>query len=70
MLTDSDRAFFRPKWRRVAATTFCAAWTILEWVSNEPLWAAVALGITSYCLWYFFYTFDKTPKGDEDSTPD
>ncbi|MEP3349066.1 MAG: hypothetical protein ABJN96_03815 [Marinomonas sp.] len=57
MLTDSDRAFFRPKWRRVTATVFCAAWSVLEWVSNEPFWAVVAAGFTLYCLWNFFYAY-------------
>lgn len=62
MLTDSDRAFFRPKWRRVAATAFCAAWSVLEWVSGEAFWGTVAIGITIYCLWNFFYRFKETPE--------
>lgn len=65
MLTESDRAFFRPKWRRVVVTLFCVAWSILEWVSNEPIWATIAVGITLYCLWNFFYKFEK----EDEQTP-
>jgi hypothetical protein len=66
MLTESDRAFFQPKWRRVAATLFCIAWSIVEWISNEPIWAMIAAGITAYCLWSFFYKFDDS----KDSSPE
>ncbi|WP_133012309.1 hypothetical protein [Marinomonas flavescens] len=58
MLTESDRAFFRPKWRRVAATLFCVAWSALEWSDGEAFWGSVAIGITIYCLWNFFYKFN------------
>ena len=68
MLTESDRAFFRPKWRRVTVTLFCIAWAILEWVSNEPIWAMVAAGITLYCLWNFFYKFEEPTDEDNTST--
>lgn len=57
MLTEPDRDFFRPKWRRVTATVFCAAWSALEWISSEPFWAVVATGFTFYCLWNFFYAY-------------
>lgn len=66
MLSESDRAFFRPKWRRVVTTLFCAGWTVVEWVANEPIWAMISAGITVYCLWNFFYKFEE--KTDEDNT--
>ena len=65
MLTESDRAFFRPKWRRVVVTLLCVAWSVVEWVSNEPIWSTIAVGITLYCLWNFFYKFED----DDDQTP-
>lgn len=66
MLTHVDHTFFRPKWRRVTATTFCMAWSLLEWVSHEPIWAVVAASISLYCLWHFFYTFDKNKNTSVD----
>lgn len=66
MLTDSDMNFFRPKWRRVAVTFFCAAWSVLEWVSNEPVWAIIAIGMTIYCFWKFFYTFEEDRNKADD----
>ncbi len=65
MLTDSDRNFFRPKWRRVVTTLFCVAWSVLEWVSNEPVWALIAVGITVYCIWNFFYNFDEDTPSEQ-----
>ena len=66
MLSESDRAFFRPKWRRVVTTLFCAGWAIVEWTADEPIWAMISAGITVYCLWNFFYKFEE--KTDEDNT--
>ena len=65
MLNESDRAFFRPKWRRIAATLFCVGWAILEWVSGNSLWGTFAVGITFYCLWNFFYQFDESDTPNE-----
>ena len=64
MLTQSDRDFFRPKWRRVCATVLCVAWSVLEWVSSEPFWAMIATGMTFYCLWNFFYRFSESSDSE------
>ncbi|TPE54063.1 hypothetical protein FJM67_05465 [Maribrevibacterium harenarium] len=58
MLSEKDKEFFRPMWRRVLATALCGGWAILEWSSAQPLWAVLATGFTLYCLWNFFYKFD------------
>ncbi|NVK74996.1 hypothetical protein C0J08_19875 [Marinomonas sp. CT5] len=67
-MNEADRKFFRPKWRRVAATIFCVGWTLLEWRSGETLWAVMAAGITFYCLWNFFYKFDEEQIQEQDSS--
>jgi len=65
MMSDSERNFFRPKWRRIAVTVFCAAWSILEWVSNEPIWAMISAGIAFYCFWNFLYKFEEHDTPEE-----
>ncbi|WP_332871656.1 hypothetical protein [Marinomonas shanghaiensis] len=64
-MNEADRKFFRPKWRRVAATVFCFGWTLVEWLSGEPFWGIIAAGITFYCLWNFFYKFDDNQETSE-----
>ncbi len=59
MLTESDRTFFRPKSRRIIATLVCIVWAILEWTSGETLWGSLAIGLTIYCIWAFFYKYNK-----------
>ncbi|NLQ17130.1 hypothetical protein HGG82_05765 [Marinomonas sp. M1K-6] len=65
MLNEADRKFFRPKWRRVVATLFCAGWTVVEWFSGEPFWGVMAAGITLYCLWHFFYAYEESQDTPE-----
>lgn len=50
--------FMRPMWRRIAATVVSLSWAYLEWSTNNPFWAVVALGFTGYCLWNYFYRFE------------
>lgn len=59
MLSERDREFFKPKWRRVAITAFCAAWAMLEWYWQNPFWAVIATGATAYCYWEYIYKFDQ-----------
>ena len=67
MLTETDRNFFRPKWRRTAATILCAVWATIEWLSGAPFWGIIASGLTLYCLWNFFYRFDERIETEDSS---
>ncbi len=64
-MKEKDRVFFRPLWRRVAATLFCALWAIFEWLTQQPFWGMVAVGLTGYCYWEFFHTFEESDHPDD-----
>lgn len=57
-MKERDLIFFRPLWRRVAATAFCVLWSIVEWVTGNPFWGMVSAGIAAYCYWALFVNFD------------
>ena len=61
-MRENERDFFRPLWRRVAVTGFCAAWAIWEFSSNETTWAMIMGAVTAYCIWNFFINFDDDEK--------
>ncbi|RDL44437.1 hypothetical protein DN730_08545 [Marinomonas piezotolerans] len=60
-MSDSEQEFFRPKWRRIAVTAFCAGWALLEWFTGNPMWSVIFAAMTGYCLWKYWFTFDDTP---------
>lgn len=57
-MRESDRKFFKPLWRRVVVTVFCAAWAGWEWFNDEQLWAMLVGGLALYCVWFFILKFD------------
>ncbi|MFZ1570026.1 MAG: hypothetical protein WAT29_14520 [Thiolinea sp.] len=59
MLNERDRAFFQPKWRRVAITAFCTAWAAFEWYGQNAFWGMIATGAAAYCYWEYIYKFDQ-----------
>lgn len=61
-----DGIFFKPRWRRIAVTVFCALWALFEWLTQQPFWGMVALGMTGYCYWEFFHTYQDPDQGDSD----
>lgn len=63
-MRESDREFFKPLWRRIAVTLFCAAWAGWEWSRSENLWATMLGVATAYCIWTYFITFDADKKAD------
>jgi hypothetical protein len=58
MLTDNDRSFFAPLWRRVAVIVFCFGWAIWEWSRGEDMWAMLVAAIGAYGIWVFIIRFD------------
>jgi hypothetical protein len=77
-MKDRDHPFFRPLYRRVLVTLFCAAWTAFELYSGEQLWSYIWMGLTAYSAWVFLYTYDRdrekpapeSPAADESGGPD
>lgn len=43
--------FFRPLWLRLAIVAACAAWVALEYLHDQPGWAAIAAAATAYGVW-------------------
>lgn len=62
----TDKAFFRPLWRRIAILIVCLAWTGLEWLGGPGFWSVLATGVTAYAIWILFIRFDHEPV-DESS---
>ncbi|MFD1382040.1 hypothetical protein ACFQ45_01590 [Rhodanobacter aciditrophus] len=63
-MNDAEHDFFKPKWRRVAMTVFCGAWSILEWVTGNPFWGVVFTAMTFYCAWRYLYTYEKNTPAE------
>ena len=58
-MKDRDHPFFRPLYRRVLVTLFCAAWAAWEVYNGERLWSYITMGITAYAAWVFLFTYDR-----------
>lgn len=62
LLSERDRAFFRPLWRRVAVVAFCAAWAGFEYFLGDPGWALIVGGIGVLAAWLFLVRFKATDE--------
>lgn len=49
-----DHPFFRPMYRRILTTGFCAAWALMELLNGAPFWAILFGALAAYCGYYFF----------------
>ncbi|MEX0627712.1 MAG: DUF3329 domain-containing protein [Cucumibacter sp.] len=63
LISERDRAFFKPLWRRVAVVAFCAVWAGVEFFLGDPTWAAIVAGIGVLAAWLFLVRFDATDEG-------
>jgi len=59
MLSDRDRSFFAPLWRRIAVIAFCAIWAGWEWSQGENTWALMVGAVGAYGVWVFIIRFDE-----------
>jgi hypothetical protein len=66
-LRDFEHPFFRPLWRRIAVVAACAVWTAVEYAGGSSTWALIALAVTAYGAWQFFYLYKPV---DESVAPD
>lgn len=69
MTSDTNHAFFRPLWRRVAIVAVCVVWSLVEWANGQTVWGAMTLAIAAYGVWVFFIKYDPTPPPGEDPNP-
>ena len=59
---DRHYAFFEPLWRRIAVVAVVVLWLAFElFVTQQPLWMAVAAAITLYAVYTFLITWPKEP---------
>jgi len=56
-LIDTSHSFYRPLWRRIAVVAFCAGWTIVELVGNQPFWAVISGALAVYTAYVLLLTF-------------
>jgi hypothetical protein len=63
-MKDRDHPFFRPLYRRILVTLFCAVWAAWEVYNGERMWAYITMGITAYAAWVYLITYDR----DRDKT--
>lgn len=68
MTSDTNHAFFRPLWRRVAIVAVCLVWSVVEWANGQTVWGVMTLAIAAYAVWVFFVKFDPAPV-DENEPP-
>lgn len=65
-LFDVQTPFFRPLWRRVAVTSACLAWALMEVTTGAVFWAILFGAAGLYLAWQFFVVFTPLSDGDED----
>jgi hypothetical protein len=68
-VNEANLPFFRPLWRRIAVVAVCVVWTVVEWVTNDPLWAIVGLGFTAYAVWQFLYLYKPVDEDKVSADP-
>ncbi len=61
-MKDRDHPFFRPLYRRVLVTLFCALWAAWEIYNGERFWAYITMGVTAYAVWVYLITYDRDRK--------
>ena len=67
-LFDVQTPFFRPLWRRIAATAVCLAWAAVELATGGMMWAMLFGAAGIYLAWQFFVVFRPPPDNGEDRT--
>ena len=65
---DVQTTFFRPLWRRIAATTVCLVWAVVELATGAVMWAMLFGAASAYLAWQFFVVFRPPPDNGGDRT--
>jgi hypothetical protein len=59
-IIDREHPFYRPLWRRIVLVGGLAGWSAFEvFVTKEPMWMSVALGLLAVSAWVFLITWPK-----------
>ncbi|OCP02308.1 MULTISPECIES: hypothetical protein [unclassified Ensifer] len=70
---DPDHPFYRPLWIRLLIVVFCAVWTAVEFLGEQPLWGMIFLAVTAYAsaaLLVFYKPSEKVEGGEKDEGKD
>ena len=59
MISENDKSFFAPLWRRVLVIAFCFIWAGWEWSQGEDMWALMVGAVGAYGIWIFIIRFDE-----------
>ena len=65
-LFDVRTPFFRPLWRRIAATGVCLAWATVEFTTGGVMWAMLFGAASIFLAWQFFVVFHLPPDNGQD----
>jgi hypothetical protein len=59
-MIDRDHPFYKPLWRRVVLVGVLAGWVAFEiFVTKEPMWITVSLGLLAISAWLFLLTWPR-----------
>jgi hypothetical protein len=59
-IIDRDHPFYKPLWRRVVLVGVLAGWVAFEiFVTKEPMWITVSLGLLAISVWLFLLTWPR-----------
>lgn len=65
LISQRDRQFFTPLWRRLALMAVLGAWAGYEYLWGDQMWGMLVLGIGALALWMFFISFKPVESADE-----
>ena len=60
MLSERDKHFFMPRWRRVLTLLLVVIWAASEWYFQQGFWAVLTTALAGWIYWQFFVRFDDT----------
>ncbi|WP_108485203.1 hypothetical protein [Oceaniglobus ichthyenteri] len=49
-----DHPFYKPLWRRIAITAFCALWAMFELSMGAHVWAMIFAALAGLTAYHFF----------------
>jgi hypothetical protein len=59
-IIDREHPFYKPLWRRIALVCVLAGWSAFEiFVTKEPMWMSVAVGLLAVSAWVFLISWPK-----------
>ncbi|WP_104667989.1 hypothetical protein [Ensifer adhaerens] len=62
---DPDHPFYRPLWIRLLIVLFCAVWTAVEFLGEQPMWGMIFLAVTAYASAALLVFYKPSEKGEE-----